>query len=98
MNSNIGLAELIFVVTLLATFCAALLARKHTGKDEEDGLAGRKLNRWLVGLSAGTTANSGFIVTAAVGLGYVYGLQWVMLPISWLIGDLFFWYFFPARI
>ncbi|MGI8570306.1 MAG: sodium:solute symporter family transporter [Methylocella sp.] len=25
-------------------------------------------------------------------------MQWVLLPISWLLGDLVFWYFFPARI
>ncbi|AVT81419.1 sodium:solute symporter family transporter [Rhodopseudomonas palustris] len=98
MYSGIGTAEVIFAITLIATFGAALLARRHhTGADTED-LAGRQLNRWLIGLSAGTTANSGFIVTAAVGLGYTYGLQWVMLPISWLLGDVIFWSIFPARI
>jgi Na+/pantothenate symporter len=42
-----------------------------------------------------TTANSGFIVTGAAGLGYTYGLQWILLPLSWLLGDLLV---FPARI
>jgi Na+/proline symporter len=98
MTINTGIAETIFGLTLLATFSAAWLARRHSIRDSEEGLAGRKLNRWLVGLSAGTTANSGFIVTAAVGLGYSYGFQWVLLPISWLLGDIVFWYLFPARI
>ena len=98
MNPNLGTAEIVFLFTLAATFGASLLARRHSVHEADDGLAGRKLNRWLVGLSAGTTANSGFIVTAAVGLGYSYGLQWMMLPISWLLGDLVFWHFFPARI
>lgn len=98
MTQSHGFAELIFGLTLLATFFAALLARRDAALDHGDALAGRRLNRWLVGLSAGTTANSGFIVTAAVGLGYAYGLQWVLLPISWLLGDLVFWYLFPARI
>lgn len=75
-----------------------MLARRHSARKGDDGLAGRNFNRWLVGLSAGTTANSGFIVTAAVGLGYTYGLQWMMLPIAWLLGDLIFWHLFPARI
>lgn len=95
---HIGIAELIFFVTLVATFGASLLARRHSVRKADDALAGRNFNRWLVGLSAGTTANSGFIVTAAVGLGYTYGMQWMLLPLSWLLGDLIFWHFFPARI
>lgn len=98
MLPPITAAEIVFLGTLAATFAAALLARRHSGRDGDGGLAEMKLNRWLVGLSAGTTANSGFIVTGAVGLGYAYGLQWVLLPISWLLGDLVFWYLFPARI
>lgn len=98
MSHDVGTAEIVFFLTLAATLFTALLARRHSIRKGDDGLAGRHLNRWLVGLSAGTTANSGFIVTAAVGLGYAYGLQWVLLPLSWLLGDLVFWRFFPARI
>jgi sodium/proline symporter len=93
-----GLAAVIFLATLAATFFAAFLARRHAGGTADHGLAQRSLNRWLVGLSAGTTANSGFIVTGAVGLGYAYGMQWMLLPLSWLLGDLVFWHLFPARI
>jgi sodium/proline symporter len=98
MFPQITAAEVVFLVTLAATFGAAITARRHSAGDANHGLAEIKLNRWLVGLSAGTTANSGFIVTAAVGLGYTYGLQWILLPLSWLLGDLLFWYVFPARI
>jgi len=98
MFPQITAAEIVFFATLLATFGAAFLARRHSTKDTDHGLAEIKLNRWLVGLSAGTTANSGFIVTGAVGLGYAYGLQWILLPLSWLLGDLLFWYVFPARV
>src|SRR5205085_4335420 len=31
-------------------------------------------------------------------LGYAYGLQWLMLPLSWLLGDAIFWWLFPQRI
>ena len=98
MTFKITAAEVVFLTTLVATFGAAFLARRHSARDREGGLAEIKLNRWLIGLSAGTTANSGFIVTAAVGLGYAYGMQWVVLPLSWLLGDFTFWYLFPARI
>ena len=93
-----GVAAVVFLATLAATFFAAFLARRHAGGTADHGLAQRSLNRWLVGLSAGTTANSGFIVTGAVGLGYAYGMQWMFLPLSWLVGDLVFWHLFPARI
>jgi Na+/proline symporter len=84
---------------LLLTFGAAFLARRQANfRDRDEQLAGRKLNRWLIGLSAGTTGNSGFIVTGAVGLGYAGGAKWLLLPISWMIGDLVYWYFFPARL
>jgi sodium/proline symporter len=98
MENNNLVAEAVFFLTLIATFGVAFFARRHSRIQTEDGLAGRSLNRWLVGLSAGTTANSGFIVTAAVGLGYSFGLQWLMLPLSWLLGDLVFWHFFPKKI
>lgn len=94
------LAGTVFVVTLIATFVVSWLAQRHarlagTGADSLDG---RRLNRWLVGLSAAATANSGFVVTGAVGLGYAYGTQWLLLPIAWLLGDLLFWQFFPHRL
>lgn len=99
MIPTAGLAESVFVLTLVATFAVAFVARRHSmNQPSNDELAGRVLNKWLVGLSAGTTANSGFVVTGAVGLGYLYGMQWVMLPLSWLLGDLIFWRMFPGRI
>ena len=98
MDFHVTASEFVFLLTLAATFAASFLARRHGKHDKDGGLGEIKLNRWLVGLSAGTTANSGFIVTGAVGLGYSAGLQWLLLPLSWMIGDLAFWYFFPARI
>src|SRR5436190_21326840 len=65
-GAPVGVAAFVFLATLAATFFAAFLARRHAGGTADHGLAQRSLNRWLVGLSAGTTANSGFIVTGAV--------------------------------
>ena len=56
MPYQITAAEVVFAITLLATFGAAILARRHTVEEPGGGLSEMKLNRWLVGLSAGTTA------------------------------------------
>lgn len=90
--------NVIFAISLVLTFVLALVGRSKAKKLQEDDLAGRSLNRWLVALSAGATANSGFVVTGAVGLGYTYGMQWIMLPVAWFLGDLIFWRWFPERI
>ena len=92
MISTYGTSGAVFAIALTVTFLAAIIGRLHATQDRTDrDLAGRNLNRWLIGLSAGATGNSGFIVTGAVGLGYSGGVQWIMLPIAWLIGDLVFW-------
>lgn len=99
MLSSHATIDFVFFATLLLTFCAALYARfRASSSSFEDDLAGRNLNRWLVGLSAGTTGNSGFIVTGAVGLGFSGGVHWILLPVSWLLGDLIFWSLFPDRL
>lgn len=98
MSAFISSTGLVFILTVLATFGVTLLARKHAAGLEGKALSEQRLSKWLIGLSAGATANSGFIVTAGVGLGYLYGLQWLLLPLAWLIGDIVFWTFFPKRI
>jgi len=95
---GVDISVIVFGVTLLATFVVAFIGRSHSKRVASPTLSEHRLNKWLVGLSAGATANSGFIVTAAVGLGYSYGAQWLLLPLSWLLGDVFFWLFFPQRI
>lgn len=90
---------IVFTLGLVTTFLIALFGRLVSANDTKDSdLAGRSLNRWLIGFSAGATGNSGFIVTGAVGLGYTGGAQWLMLPLAWLLGDLVFWKLFPNRI
>lgn len=93
------LTALVFAISLLVTFGAVLWSRRSAQVGGADGdLDGRRLNRWMIGLSAATTGNSGFIVTGAVGLGYAYGLHWILLPLSWLLGDLIFWSIFPEKL
>ena len=94
-----GVAETIFGLSLVATFVIALSGRMASRRDVADSdLAGRDLNKWLVGFSAAATGNSGFIVTGAVGMGYVSGLYGVLFPLGWLFGDLLFWFLIPERL
>lgn len=89
---------IMFMSVLVVTVLAAWKGRRDADNAAEQHISRQRLNRWLVGLSAGATANSGFVVTGAVGLGYTYGLHWLLLPLGWLIGDLVFWKYFPHRI
>jgi Na+/proline symporter len=97
-SHGVDLSVVVFGIALLGTFVVALLGRRDSKRVASATLSEQHLNRWLVGLSAGATANSGFVVTAAVGLGYTYGAQWLLLPLSWLLGDVLFWLVFPQRI
>jgi hypothetical protein len=87
----------VFAFALLGTIFVTFLGRRDSSQIQSSSLAEHKLNKWLVGLSAAATANSGFVVTAAVGLGYSFGLRWLLLPLSWLLGDVVFWVLFPRR-
>ncbi len=97
-DHGVDLSVAVFGVGLLATFVVACLGRRDSKGVTSAALAEQRLNKWLVGLSAGATANSGFVVTGAVGLGYMYGAQWLLLPLAWLLGDVLFWLVFPKRI
>lgn len=92
------IATAIFLATVVATFVASYLGRRHGDRRHGGGISDQRLNKWLIGLSAGATANSGFVVTGAVGLGYAFGARWLLLPLAWLLGDILFWTVFPQRI
>jgi len=85
----------VFVVVFLGV--GALAAKRSAHTDVDYLLGSRSFGAWFVGLSAGATGNSGFIMLGAVGLGYTMGLSGVIMGFSWFLGDLVFWSFFPAR-
>lgn len=98
MNSHDnGIAITVFLITIVAAFALSVLGRLRD-RGSTSAIAAQGMNRWLVGLSAGATANSGFVVAGAVGLGYAFGMHWVLLPLAWFLGDLAFWAWFPRRI
>jgi Na+/proline symporter len=94
------LSLIIFSLFILSLFTVGLWAsfRRKGNENEDYFLASRTLKWYLVAISAGATANSGFIVTGAVGLGYTLGVSAILLPLSWFLGDLVFWSIFPHKI
>ena len=52
----------------------------------------------VVALSSVAAANSGFIMIAAVGYGYVTGLSALWMPVAWFLGDCVYWYVFAPRL
>jgi len=84
-----------FLLFLLPIPAIAILANY---KASEGSLGGGNFKRYAVGLSAGATGNTGFIVTGAVGSGYALGLSALLLPLAWFLGDWVFWKFGPRQI
>ena len=90
---------LALVLFVIASFVLGWYASRSTKGDLEGYfIGGRSLGKWAVGISAGATGNSGFIVVAAVGMGYTKGFSAVLFPAAWMVGDILFWYFFAERI
>jgi len=85
----------VFVVVFLGV--GALAAKRSAPTDVDYLLGSRSFGAWFVGLSAGATGNSGFIMLGAVGMGYTMGISGVIMALSWFLGDLAFWSFFPEK-
>ncbi|SHL96137.1 sodium:solute symporter [Mucilaginibacter sp. OK098] len=58
----------------------------------------KSLNWFLIAFSAGTTTNTGFIITTAVAMGYGMGFSAIVFPLSFLLGDLIYWQFFAPKV
>jgi len=85
----------VFVVIFLGV--GAFAAKRSAPTDVDYLLGSRSFGAWFVGLSAGATGNSGFIMLGAVGMGYTMGLSGVIMALAWFLGDLMFWSFFPEK-
>ena len=85
----------VFVVLFLGV--GAFAAKRSAPTDVDYLLGSRSFGTWFVGLSAGATGNSGFIMLGAVAMGYTMGLSGVILGLAWFLGDLLFWNFFPEK-
>ncbi|MEM8722695.1 MAG: sodium/proline symporter [Cyanobacteria bacterium P01_G01_bin.39] len=74
-------------------------AAKFSTNSESDYLLGnRSFGKLFIGLSAGATSNSGWIMTGGVGFGYSMGTYSLLVALGYVLGDLTFWSLFPDKI
>ncbi|MDY6786077.1 MAG: sodium/proline symporter [Cyanobacteriota bacterium] len=97
MNSAITLITFaVFVVIFLGIGTLATKAAQNT---ETDYLLGnRSFGKVFIGLSAGATGNSGWIMIGAVGLAYTTGISSLLMVLFSFFGELVFWTFFPDKV
>ena len=86
-----------FIFAIIPPLVLSVIANRQS-VGTTDFFGGKNYNKWLVALSASATAHSGFLVTTAVALGYVFGMQWMLLPLAWFLGDLVFWKYCPKKL
>ena len=88
----------LFGFFLVCLFASAAAARKLRHGSGEQFVLSRTLGGLVSGLSSGATANSGFIVIGAVGMGYSLGVSSLLYPLAWLLGDIIFWSLCARRV
>ena len=94
---SVALSFCFFIIFMVAV--GNISARRKQKHSVEDYLmAGRTHGRFMIALSAASSAVSGFIMIGAVGAGYTMGVLALMMPLGWFFGDLVFWMLFPDRI
>ena len=76
---------------LLFTVVGVYAATQKQDTTADYLLADRKVNPWLVALSALSSGQSGFLFTAQVGYAYSSGLSAIWLVTGWAIGDYLAW-------
>ncbi|NND65510.1 MAG: sodium/proline symporter [Gammaproteobacteria bacterium] len=88
-----------FAVFLLIFWTVGFLAARATKLTDHDYLIGdRSFGPWAIGLSAGATGNSGFIMVGAVGFGYLYGISTLLPAIGIVFGMWLSWRLYAKRV
>ncbi|MEM9539743.1 MAG: hypothetical protein AAGA60_09545 [Cyanobacteria bacterium P01_E01_bin.42] len=96
---NAGITLFSFAIFLVVFLGIGTLAAKASDDTESDYLLGnRSFGKYFIGLSAGATINSGWIVTGAVGFAYSTGVSSLLLIPGVFLGELTFWMLFPDRV
>ena len=78
-----------FIFFLALFLGIGLYAHLHSRHSHRDYLlASQETPPWLAGLSAGATANSGYMFTGLIGYAYLVGLPSIWLGLGMIIGDI----------
>ncbi|NET83189.1 MAG: hypothetical protein F6J94_15025 [Moorea sp. SIO1F2] len=94
-----GITIFSFGLFLVIFLWIGALAAKSSDNTESDYLLGsRSFGKVFVGLSAGATGNSGWIMIGTVGMAYSMGVSALLMVIAWFLGEVTFWTFFPDKI
>ena len=83
---------------IIFLWVGAFAAKFSQNTDSDYLLANRSFGKYFIALSAGATANSGYVMTGIVGLGYSQGISGLLFLLAFFIGELIFWNFFPDKI
>lgn len=91
---------IVFIVFSILLIVLGTVASRSIDENNDESyfLNNRKFGTYLVAISAAITGNTGFIITGAVALGYMFGMSALVLPISWLFGDILYWLVFPSKL
>ena len=90
-------ASLIIFLFLLV-IVGVIAARYSRGTEEDYWLASRSFGKYFIGLSAGASSASSFVMIGAVGIGYTLGVTALIFPFGALLGDLIFWSIYPDKV
>ncbi|MEX0813575.1 MAG: hypothetical protein WD048_15260 [Chitinophagales bacterium] len=91
---------LVFSIFSIVLIIVGTLAARSVDENNNESyfVNNRQFGKYLVAISAAITGNTGFIITGAVALGYMFGLSALVLPLSWLLGDILYWQVFPDKL
>ena len=97
MNSTITIITFsVFVVIFL--WVGALASKTATNTEADYLLGNRSFGKVFIGLSAGATGNSGWVMVGAVGLAYTTGISSLLMVLATFLGEVVFWAFFPDKV
>lgn len=96
---NFAITIITFSIFVVIFLWIGALAAKVSSNTESDYLLGdRSFGKVFVGLSAGATGNSGWIMVGAVGMAYTIGISSLLMVLPSFLGELAFWTFFPDKV
>jgi len=95
-RAAIALSFIAFLLLFTGVGIYAATRKQNTTADYL--LASRSVNFWLTALSTFATAHSGFMFAGMIGYTYLVGISVVWLPIGWIVGDAFTWFFIYKRL
>jgi len=98
MDISLGLLVSFISFLVLFLFIGAVAANRGKNTEDDYLLGSRSFGRWMIGLSAGATANTSFIIIAAVAMGYTMGYAALLFWIAVFIGDATFWSIAARRV